>query len=449
MITAKQFLCLCLASVLLFSGCTSAPQPTYTVTDPALSPRYSGSPQGIKLGIVVFLSGGAAEPFGIPAKNGAEIMIQAINQGTAPPPYNQPGIAGVPITYLMIDEAGGAEKQAAELNRLFVEEKVDLVIGYTSSADCLAAAPVAEGLQKLLVIFDCGTSRLFEEQDYSYVFRTNAHQAIDSIGGARYLLYTNPDVLTVAGINQNYSWGQDSWAHFRDTLQTLKPDIHILTEQYPKIEAGDYSAEISVLMQLRPQYIHTSFWGSDLEALIRQSISKGLPKTSRYLLSVGEYALPGLKNLVPEGTIIGAHGPHGVMAPDSALKDWLEQIYQERFQVRPTYPVYHMAQAILGVKAAYEAAAEKEGQWPALEQVIRSFQYSEFPTPSGTITMAIGKGHQAVEPAVYGTAGAYDPVLKEVEIENIKTYPAVCVNPPEGMTTEQWIKDGFPGNQCP
>ena len=449
MITAKQFLYLCLTSILLLSGCTSSTQPASPTPSATFLPIYSGAPKELKIGIVVFLSGGAAEPFGIPAKNGAEVIIEAINQGKAPSPYDRPGIAGIPITILIIDEAGGAEKQAAELNRLFVEEKVDLVIGYTSSVDCLSAAPIAESLQQLLVVFDCGTSRLFEEQEYRYVFRTNAHQAIDSTGGARYLLYLNPDVSTVAGINQNYSWGQDSWAHFRDTLRTLKPDIHFLTEQYPKLEAGDYSAEISVLMQLRPQYIHTSFWGADLENLLKQSISKGLTKSSLYLSSVGEYALPDLKNLVPEGTIIGAHGPHGVMAPASELKDWLDKIYQERFRARPTYPVYHMAQAIFGIKAAYETAANKEGQWPMLDQVIQSFEYLSFPTPSGMISMAIGKGHQAVEPAVYGVAGAYDPVLKEVKIENIQTYPAGCVNPPEGMTTEQWIKNGFPGNQCP
>ncbi len=35
----------------------------------------------VKLGIVSFLTGPAAAPFGIPGRNGAEIMIEAMNAG--------------------------------------------------------------------------------------------------------------------------------------------------------------------------------------------------------------------------------------------------------------------------------------------------------------------------------------------------------------------------------
>ena len=78
---------------------------------PAMSstPSIPGAPTQLKLGVVVFLSGSAAQPFGIPAQNGAEVLIEAINHGTAPAPYDQPGIAGVPITVVYRDENGGAE----------------------------------------------------------------------------------------------------------------------------------------------------------------------------------------------------------------------------------------------------------------------------------------------------------------------------------------------------
>ena len=96
----------------------------------------------------------------------------------------------------------------------------------------------------------------------------------------------------------------------------------------------------------------------------------------------------------------------------------------------------------------YERAAAEQKYWPTQEQVIEAFEYSEYPTPSGTILMAIGKGHQAIEPAAYGIVDKYNPLTKEVTITNVKTYPAECVNPPDGTTTEQWIKEGFPGSSC-
>jgi branched-chain amino acid transport system substrate-binding protein len=131
------------------------------------------------------------------------------------------------------------------------------------------------------------------------------------------------------------------------------------------------------------------------------------------------------------------------------LNTWLVQLYTGRYNVRPTYPVYHMAQALLGIKMAYEQAATEQGRWPTTEEVIAAFEYLEYPTPSGLIRLAIGSGHQAVEPAVYGITGAYDPATGEVAVMDLIVYPSECVNPPQGKTTEQWIREGFPGAQCP
>src|SRR5512134_1337825 len=93
------------------------PEPTFPVLD--TTPSVPGAPDQLKVGVVVFLTGGAAEPFGLPARNGAELFIDAINRGELPPPYDQPGIAGVPITVVYADESGGAETQTAEWQRLF------------------------------------------------------------------------------------------------------------------------------------------------------------------------------------------------------------------------------------------------------------------------------------------------------------------------------------------
>src|SRR5687767_5094668 len=78
-----------------------------------------------KLGIVSFLSGQAAESFGIPAVNGAKVLIEAFNAGTAPAPYNKTGFGGIKIEPVYVDENGGATKQVQELRNLYDREKVD------------------------------------------------------------------------------------------------------------------------------------------------------------------------------------------------------------------------------------------------------------------------------------------------------------------------------------
>src|ERR1700741_5271522 len=77
-----------------------------------------------KVGIVSFLSGQAAESFGIPAVNGAKVVIDAFNNGKAPAPYNKTGFGGVKIEPIYVDENGGATKQVQELRNLYDREKV-------------------------------------------------------------------------------------------------------------------------------------------------------------------------------------------------------------------------------------------------------------------------------------------------------------------------------------
>lgn len=120
-----------------------------------------------KVGIVSFLSGQAAESFGIPAVNGAKVLLDAFNKGAAPAPYNKPGFGGMKLEFVYVDENGGATKQVQELRNLYDREKVDAVVGYVGSGDCLAVAPVAEEMKKFLILYDCGTPRIFEDGKYN------------------------------------------------------------------------------------------------------------------------------------------------------------------------------------------------------------------------------------------------------------------------------------------
>ncbi len=62
----------------------------------ALATAHAQNEEPINLGVVTFLSGPAASPFGVPARNAAELMIQEFNAGTAPAPYNKKGFGGQP-----------------------------------------------------------------------------------------------------------------------------------------------------------------------------------------------------------------------------------------------------------------------------------------------------------------------------------------------------------------
>jgi branched-chain amino acid transport system substrate-binding protein len=395
----------------------------------------------LRIGFVTFLSGPAAAAFGVPARNGAEITAEAINAGSVPAPYATKGFGGAPIELVYVDEAGGTTKQVTELRTLVQRQNVDLVIGYISSGDCLAVAPVAEELKKLTVLFDCGTPRIFEDASYKYVFRTGPTGTMDNVAAALYVTEMKPQAKRIAGINQNYAWGQDSWADFELAMKALRPATEIATSQMPKLFAGQYGAEISALMQSRAQVIHSSLWGTDLEAFLLQSAPRGLYRNSRLVLVTGETAMHKMAARIPEGTVIGARGPHSVFAPDNALNRWFSPAYEKRYGAPPPFTAYHMAQAILGTKAAYEKARTTAGRDPDTEQIIAAFQALSYETPSGSTRMTLGGGHQGIQGAALGIGKLVDGKLT---LTDVRRYSAEAVNPPPGVRSEDWIKAGLP-----
>lgn len=399
---------------------------------PAGRPAFAGQakPAELKVGIVSFLSG-PATVFGIPSKNAAEWLIDKYNR--------EGGIGGVKIRPVYIDEAGGAEKQVAEFRRLVLDEKVDLVIGYISSADCLAVAPVAEELKVLTILFDCGTNRIFEEGNHKYVFRTKAHQALDSVAAAKYVLRLKPNVRTIAGINQDYAWGRDSWDTFKRAMLKLKPDVQVVAELWPKVLAGEYSAEISRLLAAKPDVIHSSFWDGDVIGLVKQGAPRGLFSQSLVVLTAGEHMLQDVGKDMPEGVVIGARGDHWFLhnATDALHKEFVDG-YRARYGRYPVYPSYHMYQAVAGVKAAFDKALKgAAGAWPTQDQVIKAFEGVEYRVPPGR-TMTIRGDHNGIEPAIIGITKQV-PQYPFAILDRITVFPPSEVNPPLGVKTNDWI----------
>jgi branched-chain amino acid transport system substrate-binding protein len=406
------------------------------------------APATIKIGIVTFLTGPAAAPFGIPGRNAAEILAENLNAGKVPAPYNQVGFGGAKLEIKFVDEAGSTAQQVTEYRNLVQRDKVDVVLGYVSSGNCLAIVPVAEELQQLTVLDVCGTPRIFEEKPRKYVFRINPHATMDNVAAAKYVLGKMKDVSVYSGINQNYAWGQDSWRDFNLTMKALAPKATADKVLFPKLFAGEFGAEISALLTSKSQVIHSSFFDGDLEAFIYQSAARGLPQRIPIVYTTGETSMFRVGNKLPDGTMIGARGQHALMAPDNELSRWLSQTYTDRYSMAPIYPAYHMAQSMFGLKTAWEKAqAKKGGARPTNDEVIAAFEGIEFPTPSGGVRLAIGKGHQGITDTAYGTF-RFNKAENKPELTDIVRYPAECVNPPADVDSVAWLEGGMKGAKC-
>src|SRR5690606_29202844 len=121
--------------------------------------------------------------------------------GEVPAPYDEMmGFGGMPIEIVQIDEAGGAQVQIQRFRDMVQREKIDAIVGYDGSGDCLAVAPIADELKTIVIFSGCGTPRIFEEGEYQYVFRGGSHSTMDNVALAHYVARKLPDTKTVAGL---------------------------------------------------------------------------------------------------------------------------------------------------------------------------------------------------------------------------------------------------------
>ena len=400
----------------------------------------------ITIAVPSFLAGGAAGPFGIPAMNGAKMVVDAINKGTLPAPYNTKGFGGASATIIELDEGGGATKQVAEYRNLVEKRNVDAVVGYISSGNCQALAPIVEELKQFTIFATCGTPRIFEEAPRKYLFRTMGHATSDNVAAAMYVKEKYPKLKGYTGINQNYAWGQDSWRDFDLTLKQIMPGSKASDKtQFPKIFAGQYGSEISAMSLDSAELVHTSFWGGDLEAFIFQGNARGLFKKKIGVFTVGGTAAYRLGKKLPNGLILGARGPYGILVKDrdTALNKWFIETYKNIYGIYPSGPAYQYGQGILAAKIAYD----KAGSDATDEQLAAALRGITFESFSTTVEMALGGGHQAVTENGYGIT-KYDDANGENVVTDVKFYPASCVMPPEGVESVQWINGGMKGAKC-
>jgi branched-chain amino acid transport system substrate-binding protein len=429
---------------------TTKPFKLMIVIAAAFAAASAARAESFKLGIVTFMSGPAAESQGIPAWRSAEMLAKELNAGALPKPYDKPGFGGIPVEVASIDEAGSTTKQVQDLRNGYERDGFDAVVGYTSSSNCLAVSPVAEEMKKLLILYTCGTPRIFEESKYQYVFRNTAHATMDNVALVFYVRDRKIAAGEIAAINPDYAYGRDNWKDFSQSLQKLEPSTKIKSELWPKLGAGQYGTEISSLLQANTPAYYSVLWGGDLQAFLLQAAPRGLLKDGRHIVVPdAQHVMQALGNRMPENVITGARGEIGPFASKSALNDWLLAAIEKYMPGSvPQQSHYRMVQSILGLKAAFEKAmAANGGKRPTTEQIAAALTGSQWESPSGLIKMALGDGHQAIQAAGVGTT-RINPATKVVEISDIKHFAAECVNPPPGVKAEDWIAQGFPGAKC-
>jgi branched-chain amino acid transport system substrate-binding protein len=397
---------------------------------PSSSALAAAKPAELKIAVVQSLSG-AGVPHDLATVNAGKLLFEQINAAG--------GIAGVKLKGIYVDESGSTDDKVAEFRRLVQDEKVDVIIGYTSSAKSLAVAPIADELKTLTIFQVTANYRLFEERKYKYVFRTSAHCVSENVSAAMYALDIKPGLKTIAGMNYDYAYGRDSWDMFKKAVLKLKPDVKVVGELWTKFLATEYSTEVSKLLALKPDVIHSVNWGAGLTAFIKVADIRGLFKQSLMVATTG---LLDQAEMFPPGVAFSGRGYH-LQHPDPDKfppnREFIES-YKRKFNACPDYQGHFMAQAVYGLKAGIEKAIKaKGGNWPSTEEICQAMENLTYDTPRGPVH--IQPDHQAIHDSIWGlTSGKKHPKYGYPVLDKLKVYPAVKVCNPLGTKAVEWIE---------
>ncbi len=383
----------------------------------ALGTGLAAEKKPIKLGVVFIMSG----KMGGYGKHGTQAIQLAMDEING-----KGGILGRKVEAIFADDELKVDKGVQITNKFINEDKVDFIIGPTSSGVALAMADIVEKRKKILVLTQSATNSLTDTKFNRYIFSTLSNAMMHSRAGA-YLMANKPYKRWMC-IGPGYSYGYESWNSFKDKLKELRPDVEVVGELWPKLTEPDYTSFIQKIVEAKPDAVWSPLWGMDAVTFIKQALPVGLFDKIKFAFPEGaalETLVP-LGKSMPEGLFVAAR--HFFLTPDSYMNRQFVRTYQERFKEYPDYMAEETYAGVYFLKAAVERAGTTE-----TEKVIAAVEKEPlaWDTPEGWKIMR-KEDHQVVEDVVWGET-AYSEKYGFAILKNMQSIQAeeICRTPGE------------------
>jgi branched-chain amino acid transport system substrate-binding protein len=371
----------------------------------------------IKLG-VMFVSSG---PMGGYGKHGFQAVQLAVDEINA-----AGGILGRKVTALTADSKMQPPLGVEIAKRYILQDKVDFLVGPTSSGVAAALSPVITEHKIMLVLTQAAADSLTGAQFNPYMFGTLSNAMMHSRAGA-YFVADKPYKRWMC-IGPNYNYGWDSWASFKSKLKELRPDVEFVGELWPKLTEPDYTEFIKKISDAKPDAVWSPLWGMDAVNFIKQALPMKLFDTIKFAFPDGA-ALETLAPLgkdMPDGIYIAAR--YFFLTPDSEMNRKFVKSYYDRFKEWPDYMAEETYAGIYFIKAAVERAGTTD-----TEKVIKAVEREPlaWETPEGWKIMR-AQDHSVVEDVVWGET-KYNDKYGFATLKNMQAIQAeqICRTPEE------------------
>ena len=350
----------------------------------ALAAAWPGAAQAqapIKIGLLQGISG----PFEVYAKQAVTGFKLGLEYATG----GKMEVLGRKIEVIIEDDQLKPDVSKQKATKLYADDKVDLIVGTTSSAAALAILPVAAEFKKVLLVEPAVADSITGEAWNRYIFRTGRSSSQDAIANA--LAVAKPGV-SIATIAQDYAFGKDGVAAYK--AQVEKFGAHVVHEEYTPRDATDFTAPIQkILGALKdakgPKYVAVIWAGKG--GPYAQLVASKLDKSGIAITSGGNVldVLKAFKSYNLEGMVGGLYYYYEI--PKNPVNTWLVTEHLKRFKEPPDFFTCGGFAAAMAVVAAIQKAGGTD-----TEKLIAAMEGMEFQTPKGKMIFR-KEDHQALQ----------------------------------------------------
>src|SRR5213596_2030858 len=243
------------------------------VAGAALAPEALAQAKKLKIGVVYDYSGPLAGGGSDLHALGAKIMIDHFAK--------KGGVEGYQIEAIYADAQSKPDVAINEAVRLIEQEKVDMLLGFYSSAQCVPVSVRVEQLRKFMWITTCISSAVLENRNLKYVFRVQPSgrqfglMSMDFIAqNARAKLGKEPKDLKVAIIHEDGAYGIDVSKGNEEGAK--KAGFNLVLREGYSATSPDLAAMVTKLKRGRPDVIFHTGYNPDIALFLRQAREQGL-----------------------------------------------------------------------------------------------------------------------------------------------------------------------------
>ncbi|WP_074433073.1 substrate-binding domain-containing protein [Neobacillus dielmonensis] len=330
----------------------------------------------LKIGVLASKTG-ALESYGKQTLRGFELGLEYATDGKME-------IDGRRIEFIVEDTETKPEVAVQKATKLLEEDKVDFLVGSSSSADTLAVLPLAEEYQKIMIVEPAAADSITGSEFNKYMFHSARNSSQDAVAGAAAIAKKGVKIATLA---PDYSFGRDGVAAFKEAAKKLGAEI--VKEEYADPAATDFTSNIQKIIDAKPDYLFVVWAGANSPW---KQIADMKVQEKGIKISTGAPDIAALSTMEPlvgmEGFTVYYHD-----LPKNKINDWLVTEHKKRFngEVPDLFTPGGMSAAISIVEALKKTNGDTD-----VDKLIKTMEGMSFDTPKGKMTYR-PEDHQALQ----------------------------------------------------